>query len=927
MGTKNASMVPVLLYAALLLHASAPPADAQPPPRPAVAQSFGWKGQDFLLDGKPFVIRSGEMHYPRVPRAYWRDRMRKARAMGLNTITTYVFWNLHEPKRGDFDFSGNLDVAEFVKAAQAEGLFVIVRPGPYVCTEWDLGGIPAWLLAEPDLKVRTADRRFLEASRRYMAEVGRRLAPLQAGRGGNILMVQVENEYGSFGDDKAYLQSVKKSIEDAGFSFPLFTSDGPGATTLKNGTLPGVLSVINFGVDAKQGSKSVARHFESFAAFRPSEPRMVGEYWVGWFDHWGEKRHTVDAAPVAESVRWMLSQGISFNLYMFHGGTSFGFMNGANSSRDQPYQPDTSSYDYDAPLDEAGKPTPKYHAVRDAIKAHLPAGETLPEIPAGPDTIEVPAFDLEETADVFGLLGKATTAPKPLPMEALGQNYGFVLYRTKLDRDGQGELRIDGVRDYAHVFVDGRLVGRLDRRLKENALPLDAKAGARLDILVENGGRVNFGRDFNLDRKGIVGDVSIAGRVLEGWQMYSLPMDDLSRLRFAKGRASAPGIPAFHRGVFTLAVAGDTYLDTTSWGKGHVWVNGHHLGRFWRIGPQQTLFVPATWLRKGTNEVIVLEVEKPSRTSLRGAKSQIFETPALPTTAPAPQPQAASAALAPGTYVPQRVYDTRARAFADFETMVADLARADVVFVGEQHDDPNTHRLELAVLEGLKRRGLRPTLSLEMFERDTQAVLDRYLAGTASEQEFLGTSRPWPRYATDYRPLVELAKSSGWPVIASNVPRRYAAEVAKAGLSALDRLNGAERVQAARTFQCPNDAYFERFVATMTGHPGPEASQTDAAAEETRARNERYYLAQCVKDETMAESIAAAAFSGGSRPIVHMNGSFHSDYRLGTAERTARRLPGRRVAVVSILPVTDLDTLAPSGDDLTRADYLVFTVK
>jgi beta-galactosidase len=256
MWAKNACMVPLLLCAALVLAASASPAAAQPTPRPAVARTFSWKGQDFLLDGKPFVIRSGEMHYPRVPRAYWRDRMRKARAMGLNTITTYVFWNLHEPKKGDFDFSGNLDVAEFVKAAQAEGLFVIVRPGPYVCTEWDLGGIPAWLLADPEMKVRTADRRFLDASRRYMAEVGKRLAPLQAGRGGNVIMVQVENEYGSFGDDKVYLQAVRKSIEDAGFDVPRFTSDGPRDTMLKGGTLPDVLSVINFGVDAKQSAKA-----------------------------------------------------------------------------------------------------------------------------------------------------------------------------------------------------------------------------------------------------------------------------------------------------------------------------------------------------------------------------------------------------------------------------------------------------------------------------------------------------------------------------------------------------------------------------------------------------------------------------------------------------------------------------------------------
>ena len=585
------------------------------------ARSFSWQGTDFLLDGKPFIIRSGEMHYPRVPRIYWRDRFKKAKALGLNTITTYVFWNLHESKKGQFDFSGNLDVVEFVKAAQAEGLYVIVRPGPYICTEWEFGGIPAWLLREKDMKVRTSDARFLEASRRYLAEVGKRLAPLEIAKGGNIIMAQVENEYGSFGSDKTYMNAIRQQMLDAGFSGQFFTSDGSGESYLKGGTLPDVLSVINFGVDEKDNAKSVENEFANFAKFRRNVPRMVGEYWVGWFDHWGEKRHTVEPEPVAEGLDWMLKNGISFNLYMFHGGTTFGFMNGANYSRNEPYQPDTSSYDYDSPLDESGQPTAKFYAIRDVIKKYFP-NENFPEPEKTANLIEVPQFELNETAGLFSLLNKPKTSLKPLSMEEAGQTYGFILYRKKLENPVNGELKFD-LRDYAHIFANGNPAGKLDRRLKQNSLNMNAAKGAMLDILVENGGRLNFGKDFIYDRKGIVGDVTLGGAPLSNWQIYNLPLDNLSRLKFNKA-AAKPNTPTFYRGSFNLQNVGDTYFDTTTWGKGHIWVNGNHLGRFWKIGPQQTLFVPANFLKKGKNEVIVLETDAPRQTILRGIKQQIF---------------------------------------------------------------------------------------------------------------------------------------------------------------------------------------------------------------------------------------------------------------------------------------------------------------
>ncbi|MBX7174207.1 MAG: beta-galactosidase [Pyrinomonadaceae bacterium] len=591
---------------------------------PAFAQnnSFSWQGENFLLNGKPFMIRSGEMHYPRVPRDYWRDRFRKAKALGLNTITTYIFWNLHEPKPGQFDFSGNLDIAEYVREAKEEGLYVIVRPGPYICTEWEFGGIPAWLLAEKDMKVRTADSRFLDYAKRYMAEVGKRLAPMEIAKGGNVIMVQVENEYGSFGNDMDYMNAVKKMVQAAGFTGQLFTSDGSGENQLKGGTLPDVLSVINFGVDSKDSDKDAENEFKNFAKFRQNVPKMVGEYWVGWFDHWGKPHHTVDPKQAALGLDWMLKNRISFNLYMFHGGTTFGFMNGANYNKNEPLQPDTSSYDYDSPLDESGKPTEKYYAIRELIQKYFP-DEKLPAIPQSKDLIEVPQFQLNETADLFSLLGNPKQSEKPLSMEETGQNYGFILYRTKITKEANGELKFDNLNDYGHIFVDGNLVGKIDRRLKENSLKINVKSGSTLEILVENGGRLNFGREFIFDRKGIVGNVTLNSETLNTWQIFNLPLDNLKNLKFKKGSAK-PNTPTFYRGFFQLQNLGDTYLDTTNWGKGFVWVNGHNLGRHWKIGPQQTLFVPSAWFKKGKNEVIVLDTDAPKQMTLRGIKKQIF---------------------------------------------------------------------------------------------------------------------------------------------------------------------------------------------------------------------------------------------------------------------------------------------------------------
>ena len=588
---------------------------AQSPAR----HTFGVQDDHFVLDGQPFIIRSGEMHYPRVPRLYWRDRMKKLRALGLNTLCTYVFWNLHEPQPGRFDFSGNLDLREYLRTAQQEGLWVLLRPGPYICSEWDFGGFPAWLLADPDMHVRTNDPKFLAAAGRYMHRVGEEVAGLEIARGGPILAVQVENEYGSFGKDKVYMEAIRQMIVDAGFAGSLYTADGSGQGQLAGGTLDGVLSVINFGDTA-----NVEREFANFAKFRTGVPRMNGEYWCGWFDHWGEKHHTTNAQKSAAGVEWMFSRGISFNLYMAHGGTSWGYMSGANGGRK--YEPDTSAYDYDSPLDEAGRPTAKFHAIRDVIRKHLPSGESLPDLPpSSPATGAIPRFELRDAAAIADHLPTPHKSPNPLPMESVGQSYGFILYRTRLQHAAKGTLQIAGAHDFAVVSSGGKTIGTADRRLNQTQLEIDLPSGAQLDILVANMGRINFGPLLVSDRKGVVGKVTLQGEELTGWEIYPLPLDDAAHWPFSAKLAAGP---ALYRGTFQLASPADTFLDMRGWGIGVAFVNGHNAGRYWKVGPQQTLFVPAPWLRAGVNTVIVCDLLEGGTRSLQGLTDPVYETPA-----------------------------------------------------------------------------------------------------------------------------------------------------------------------------------------------------------------------------------------------------------------------------------------------------------
>jgi beta-galactosidase len=581
-------------------------------PHPA-SHTFTVSGNQFLFDGQPYQVISGEMHYPRVPRAYWRDRFRKARAMGLNTITTYVFWNVHEPRPGVYDFSGQNDIAEYIREAQQEGLNVILRPGPYVCAEWELGGYPSWLLKDHNLVLRSNDPNYSAAVQRWFVRLGREIAPLLLRNGGPIIAVQVENEYGSFGDDHAYMESVKSALQQSGMGPGLlYTADGPGQ--ISKGSLPELPAVINFGTGDAEKS------FALLDTMRPTGPRMSGEYWAGWFDHWGEKHHETDGAREAAELEWMLHRGYSVSMYMFHGGTSFGWMNGANSNGTN-YEPDTTSYDYDAPLDEQGNPRQKFYAFRDAISRVT--GHAAPALPPVTAVETFPIAANMESASLWRNLPKPIESPTLLSMEDMDQSYGYVLYRTALDKGDGGELVLDGLHDYAQIYVNQKLVGTLDRRVATSKLTLPVMStAATLDILVENSGRVNFTKVIRGERQGLTGKVTLGGKEPKRWRIYSLPMDDVARLRF---RSEPCEGPCFYRTQLTASAAADTYVDTSALHKGQLWINQRPLGRFWSIGPQRALFLPGPWLKKGSNELIFFDLIGDGTNVLKTTNKPIFE--------------------------------------------------------------------------------------------------------------------------------------------------------------------------------------------------------------------------------------------------------------------------------------------------------------
>lgn len=589
---------------------------------PVAAQDFTIGKSTFLLNGKPFTVKAAELHYTRIPAPYWEHRIEMCKALGMNTICLYVFWNIHEQTEGQFDFTGQNDIAAFCRLAQKHGMYVIVRPGPYVCAEWEMGGLPWWLLKKKDIVLRTLDPYFMERTAIFMKEVGKQLAPLQITRGGNIIMVQVENEYGAYAVDKPYVSAIRDIVKSAGFTeVPLFQCDW--SSTFDRNGLDDLLWTINFGTGA-----NIEQQFKRLREARPETPLMCSEFWSGWFDHWGRKHETRPAKSMVQGIKDMLDRNISFSLYMAHGGTTFGHWGGANNPS---YSAMCSSYDYDAPISEPGWTTDKYFQLRDLLKNYLPAGEQLPEIPEAFPVIEIPEVEFTQVAPLFSNLPEAKESMDIQPMEAFDQGWGTILYRTTLQEPVENgtTMKITEVHDWAQVFADGKLLARLDRRRGEFALQLPVlKKGTRIDILVEAMGRVNFDESIH-DRKGITEKVELVrgkqSAELKNWTVYSFPVDYsfVQDKRYKNGTAQT--MPAYYRTTFRLDKVGDTFLDMSTWGKGMVWVNGLAIGRFWEIGPQQTLFMPGCWLKEGENEIIVLDLKGPEKASIRGLKKPILD--------------------------------------------------------------------------------------------------------------------------------------------------------------------------------------------------------------------------------------------------------------------------------------------------------------
>jgi beta-galactosidase len=588
-------------------------AGAQDAPRFVVGAS------DFLIDGKPLQIRCGEMHFARVPREYWTHRLKAIKAMGLNTVCAYLFWNYHEWREGKFDWSGQRDAVEFCRQAQKEGLWVILRPGPYACAEWEMGGLPWWLLNKNpgEAFLRTRDPAFVDPARRYLREVGRVLGPMQVTQGGPILMVQVENEYGFFGEDLEYMRVMRQALLDARFDVPLFQCNPSNAVAKTH--LPGMLSVANFGSDPAGG-------FKALAAVQQA-PLMCGEYYSGWFDTWGNPHRRGDNTSAVVDIQAMLKANGSFSLYMAHGGTTFGLWGGC----DRPFRPDTTSYDYDAPISEAGWTGSKFNAYREGMRPFLAPGEVLPEPPARNPVMRIDAFALTESAPVLANLPPRTIkAVSPAPIEQYDISRGLVAYRVQLPAGPAGLLAAAKVRDLAWVYVDGQQVGTMDTRHRRFSIALPARAKAvTVEILLYTIARVNFGLEVH-DRKGLHGPVTFtpkggAAQAVENWEIRAIDFDAdgmLPPLAFKAGRAKGP---AFWRGRFEAGRQADTFLDMSSWGQGIVWINGRCLGRYWSIGPTQTMYLPGPWIRKGRNDIVVLDLTGPRSARIAGLTEPILD--------------------------------------------------------------------------------------------------------------------------------------------------------------------------------------------------------------------------------------------------------------------------------------------------------------
>lgn len=562
-----------------------------------------------MYDGRAIQIHSGEMHFARVPKEYWRHRLQMIKAMGLNTVATYVFWNYHETAPGVWDFkTGNKNIREFIKTAQAVGLMVILRPGPYACAEWEFGGYPWWLVKEKSLVIRSYNKAFLDSCKTYINELAQQVKDLQITKGGPIIMVQAENEFGSYvaqrkdislKDHKAYSAAIKQELIDAGFNVPLFTSDG--SSLFKGGTIPRTLPTAN-GEDNIDNLKKVVNEYHYGTG-----PYMVAEFYPGWLDHWAEPFQKVSTKKVVTQVEKYLKGGVSFNFYMVHGGTNFGFTSGANYDGEHDIQSDITSYDYDAPIDEAGWATTKYKALRKIFQQYV--SYNIPAIPAPLPVIAIQSIKLNKSVDLFNFKEKIIPifSDTPQSFETLNQGDGYVLYSKQFTNAVKGKLEIKGLRDYALIYVNGKKVAELNRYYKKYFCDINIPRNATLDILVENMGRINYGAEIIHNLKGIISPVTIDSVEIKGnWKMYKLPMDAEPNLKLFPNKY-IQNHPVIYNGSFKLSKTGDTFLDMRTWGKGIVFINGHNLGRYWNAGPQQTLYLPGCWLKNGINRITIFE--------------------------------------------------------------------------------------------------------------------------------------------------------------------------------------------------------------------------------------------------------------------------------------------------------------------------------